>query len=90
MTSLSDVKTRVMDVTMKGLARLSHYLGYGWCAGCRGQWVGEDFRRRGDSWHADKEGPCNGYKATERLKLNYGDFKFSVKDIKYGNPVIQV
>jgi hypothetical protein len=90
LTTLSDVKTRVMDVTMSDLALLAHYLGYGWCAGCRGQWVGEDFRRSGDSWHADKKGPCDGYKSDQRLKINYGDFKFSVKDIKYGSPVIQV
>ena len=89
LTSLSDVKTRVMDVTMKDLAYLAHYLGYGWCAGCRGQYVGEDFRRSGDEWHASKAGPCDGYKADHRLKLKYGDFKFTVKDIKYGSPVIQ-
>ena len=91
LTSLSDVKTRVMDVTMDELALLAHYLGYGWCAGCRAQYVGEDFRRSGDSWHADqKPGSCSGYKSDHRLKLNYGDFKFSVKDIKYGDAVTQV
>ena len=89
LTSLSDVKTRVMDVTVRNLGLLAHYLGYGWCAGCRAQFVGEDFRRNGDSWEADKKGPCNGYKADHRLKMHYGDFKFSIKDIKYGNPMIQ-
>ncbi|XP_028394008.1 uncharacterized protein LOC114518245 [Dendronephthya gigantea] len=89
LTSLSDVKTRVMDVTMKHFALLAHYLGYGWCSGCRAEWVGEDFRRSGDSWHASKAGSCEGYKSDQRLKLNYGDFKFSIKDIKYGDPVIQ-
>ena len=85
------MKTRVMDVTMKDLARLAHYLGYGWCAGCRAQWVGEDFRRSGDSWHADKKpGSCSGYKSDHRLKLHYGDFKFSVKNIEYGAAVTQV
>lgn len=77
-------------MTMSNLALLAHYLGYGWCAGCRGQWVGEDFRRSGDSWQADTNEPCDGYKATQRLNLNYGDFSFSVKDIKYGKAVIQV
>ena len=75
---------------MKDLAYLAHYLGYGWCAGCRAEYVGEDFRRSGDEWHASKAGPCDGYKADHRLKLIYGDFKFSVKDIKYGSPAIQV
>ena len=90
LTSLSDVKTRVMDLTMNDLAYLAHYLGYGWCAGCRAQYVGEDFRRERDEWHVDTAGPCDGYKADHRLKLKYGNFTFSVKDIKYGSPVIQV
>ena len=87
--SLSDVKTRVMDVTLDNLALLAHYLGYGWCAGCRAQYVGEDFRRRADSWEADKKGPCNGYKSDHRLKLHYKHFSFGIKNIKYGKAVIQ-
>jgi len=87
--SLADVKTRVMDVTMKDLALLAHYLGYGWCASCRAQYVGEDFVRNGDSWHADKKGPCNGYKSDHRLKMHYRDFSFGIKNIQYGNPVRQ-
>ena len=78
-----------MDVTLPNLALLAHYLGYGWCAGCRAQKVGEDFRRSGDSWEADKRGPCDGYKANHRLKLHYGDFEFGIKRISYGRPVIQ-
>lgn len=89
LVSLSDVKTRVMDVTLPNLALLAHYLGYGWCAGCRAQWVGEDFRRNGDSWEAAKIGTCNGYKAGHRLKLHYGDFKFGIKSIRYGSAVVQ-
>jgi hypothetical protein len=89
LTSLSNVKTRVMDVTMRDISLLAHYLGYGWCAGCRAQYVGEDFRRNRDSWEADKKSPCNGYKAYHRLKIHYGDFKFSIKKIRYGKAVIQ-
>ena len=87
--SLADVKTRVMDETMESLALLSYYLGYGWCASCRAQYNGEDFRRNGDSWEADKRGPCDGYKSDHRLKMKYGDFKFGIKDIQYGDPVRQ-
>ncbi|XP_032239144.2 uncharacterized protein LOC5513729 [Nematostella vectensis] len=68
MQSLDDVKTRIMDETMAELALLAHYLGYGWCASCRAQFVGEDFRRNGDSWEADRKGPCNGYMNHHRLK----------------------
>ncbi|XP_048576422.1 uncharacterized protein LOC5514381 [Nematostella vectensis] len=89
MQSLDDVKTRVMDETMAELALLAHYLGYGWCASCRAQSVGEDFRRNGDSWEADRKGPCNGYMNHHRLKMHYRDFKFGVKNIVYGKPVIQ-
>lgn len=76
-----------MDVTLRSLAYLAHYLGYGWCAGCRGQYVGEDFKRNGDSWEAvftDRSFPCDGYKSDQRLKIHYKDFKFSMKDIKFG------
>ena len=89
MESLDDVKTRVMDVTMSNLASLAHYLGYGWCSSCRAQWVGEDFRRKEDSWEADKTGSCSGYKSGHRLKMHYKNFKFAIKDIRYGNPVIE-
>ena len=90
LTSLSDVKTRVMDVTLDDFAYLAHYLGYGWCGGCQGQWVGEDFVRSADSWHSNKIRNCGGYKSDHRLSLHYENFKFGVKDIKYGQAVIQV
>ncbi|XP_048586611.1 aerolysin-5-like [Nematostella vectensis] len=83
MQSLDDVKTRIMDETMAELALLAHYLGYGWCASCRAQFVGEDFRRNGDSWEADRKGPCKGYMNHHRLKMHYRDFKFGVKNIVY-------
>ena len=78
-----------MDQTMSELAYLAQYLGYGWCAGCQGQWVGEDFIRNGDSWEASTLRDCTGYKAEDRLKIRYKDFSFAIKDIKYGDPVIQ-
>ena len=86
---MADVKTRVMDVTMSNLATLAHYLGYAWCASCYAQWVGEDFRRNGDSWEADTQGTCKGYKATQRLKMHYEDFHFSMKSITYGKALIE-
>lgn len=83
------MKTRVMDETMNELANLAYYLGYAWCAGCMAQYVGEGFIRDGDSWKADTRGKCEGPKADQRLSMNYGDFSFSIKDIKYGKPIIQ-
>ncbi|XP_059166186.1 uncharacterized protein LOC131948602 [Physella acuta] len=86
---LYKVKTRIMDTTMSDMANLAHYMGYGWCSGCRAEYVGEDFRRSGDIWKADTSGRCEGVKSYERLKMAYGDWSFGIKDIKYGTPVIQ-
>lgn len=87
--SLSDVKTRVMDVTQSRLAQLANYLGYGWCGGCKAQFVGENFRRNRDSLEATTKGPCKGYMSDQRLKMHYKQFSFSMKEIKYGKEVIQ-
>ncbi|XP_059179031.1 uncharacterized protein LOC131958176 [Physella acuta] len=83
------VKTHIMDTTMSEMAYLAHYLGYGWCSGCRAASVGEDFRRSGDTWNADKSGRCEGYMSDKRLSMAYGDWSFEMKDIKYGEPVTQ-
>ncbi|CAL1536241.1 unnamed protein product, partial [Lymnaea stagnalis] len=84
---LSKVKSRVMDTTMADIAYVAHYLGYGWCAGCRALYVGEDFRRDGDSWWADQSRDCDGYKHQQRLVMAYNDWGFALKDVKYGEPV---
>ena len=53
-----------MDVTMYNLALLAHNLGYGWCASCRAEYVGEDFVRKGDTWEADNKPDCLGVKVS--------------------------
>jgi len=76
-----------MDVTLRNLAYLARYLGYGWCFGCRADYVAQDFVRNGDSWEAvytKRSDPCRGFMADHRLKIHYGDFKFSIKDITFG------
>ena len=78
-----------MDTTLWQLGSLAHYLGYGWCSGCRAKYVGDDFRRRDDTYYADTKGPCEGHKADQRLKINYEFFGYVVTDIKYKDPVIQ-
>ena len=87
--SLSEMKARVMDTTVYGFALLADYLGYGYCSGCRGQYVGEDFILRGNSWEAYKESHCHGYKSDHRLKIHYRDFSLALKDVRYGRAVIQ-
>lgn len=86
---LSKVKTRIMDTTMSEMAYLAHYLGYGWCAGCRAPYVGDDFRRSVDTWVADQSGRCKGYMSDKRLSMAYGDWGFEIQHIKYGTPVVQ-
>ena len=78
-----------MDATQFLLGILAEYLGYGWCGGCRGEVVGDDFRRNGDSWESDMKGPCKGTMADHRLKIHYKFFGYSVKHIIYGEPVVE-
>ncbi|XP_059145005.1 uncharacterized protein LOC131932152 [Physella acuta] len=84
---LSKVKTLTMDTTMSSLAYVAHYLGFGYCSGCRTPYVGEDFIRTGDKWIADKSRRCEGYMSDIRLSMAYGDWSFVIKDIIYGTPV---
>lgn len=78
-----------MDLTLNNLAILAHYFGYGWAGGCRGQYNGHDFIRQGDSWRSHYQRECEGYKATDRLKIFYENFSFKVKNIDYLKPEIE-
>ncbi|XP_059142606.1 uncharacterized protein LOC131930211 [Physella acuta] len=83
------VKTRIMNTIMADLALLAHYMGYGWCSGCRAEYVGEDFRLQDTTWYADKSGRCDGYKSDQRLNMAFADWSYVIKEIRYGTPVIQ-
>ncbi|GFO19006.1 biomphalysin [Plakobranchus ocellatus] len=86
---LFKVKTYVMEITLRNMALLAHYMGYGWCAGCRSDWVGDDFVRTGDTWNADKSMRCSGHKSGHRLGLAFGDWSFGNKQTLYGTAVIE-
>jgi hypothetical protein len=86
--NFEEIKTRVMEETLRPLAKLAFYLGYGWPLGCRADRGGEDFKRDGNSWVADTTEPCEGYEADQRLKIHYNNFKLETTDVKYGEPVI--
>ncbi|XP_020615003.1 uncharacterized protein LOC110053151 [Orbicella faveolata] len=88
LTSLDQAKSRVMDVTLENLGTLAHAMGYGWTGGCRTKWPGMDFRREGDTWTANYQQPCEGFKAEDRLKITYENFSFKVKNVDYGKPVV--
>ncbi|KAI8798911.1 Biomphalysin 19 [Biomphalaria glabrata] len=86
-------KRVIMENTMNNLVRLAMALGYGHCAGNKAIYVGDDFYRDGDSWIADHrlfwgDKKCNGEKCEERLKIDYLDWSFNMKDIIYSNGVI--
>ena len=85
--SFEQIKTRVMEETLRSLGNLAYYLGYGWTEGCRVVNSGEDFRREGDSWIADTTEPCEGHMADQRLKIHYKNFSVETVDVKYGEPV---
>ncbi|KAI8798498.1 Biomphalysin 10 [Biomphalaria glabrata] len=84
---VSKVKTRIMDATLSNMANLAHLMGYGWCSGCMSNYVGEDFYRDGETWKANQNGTCNGYKSDQRLSLVFSNWKFAIKNIKYGESV---
>lgn len=86
-------KTKIMDTTLFNLANVADRLGYGWCGGEKGDDVGEDFYKDGDSWIADAtpfkpKTECEGFKCDERLKIDYLGWNLAVKNIIYGNSII--
>ncbi|CAL1542972.1 unnamed protein product [Lymnaea stagnalis] len=86
---LYDVKSFVMDSTQREIAFLAHYLGYGWCGGGPNSAIGEGFVRDGDTLRSDLNGIPDGYMKEQRLAMAYGDWGFSIKEITYGDPVVE-
>ncbi|KAH9488922.1 hypothetical protein Btru_058743 [Bulinus truncatus] len=92
-TDAESFKTHIMDSTLWNMANLAHMLGYGWCLGNRGVNVGEDFERNGNTWQAStklfySDNNCYGEKCDQRLSLTFGDWSLAVKEVKYGQSVI--
>ncbi|KAH9502866.1 hypothetical protein Btru_074670 [Bulinus truncatus] len=88
-----ELKEHIMDTTLWKMAHLADMLGYNYCYGNRGLKVGEDFEKNGNSWEASKklfwpQKYCKGAKCDQRLNLVFGDWSIAVKDIKYGEIVI--
>ncbi|CAL1547287.1 unnamed protein product, partial [Lymnaea stagnalis] len=84
----SKTKARIMDITLTEIAKLGYFFGYAYPLGCRGQLPGDDYRRSGDTWVADASSLCSGVRTNERMQIAYGDWSFAIKEIVYGNPVI--
>ena len=77
-----------MDTTMNYIGTLASYMGYAWSSGCWAKRVGEDFRKKGDTWESTyREDRCElkgGPKKNVRLKITYENFAFTLKDVKFG------
>lgn len=80
-----------MDTTMTYLGHLAHNLGYAWAGGCWADYIGEDFKRAGDTWEAAFRDPCpgDGPKKDVRLKIHFGNFSFGMKDVIFGESKMQ-
>ncbi|KAH9488923.1 hypothetical protein Btru_058748 [Bulinus truncatus] len=93
-TNPEDTKTRIMDATLLFMSKLASMLGYAWCEGAKGIYIGEDFERIGDSWQASiktfsSKNKCQrGSVCDNRLKLMFDDWALVEKEIKYGKSVI--
>ncbi|KAH9488921.1 hypothetical protein Btru_058742 [Bulinus truncatus] len=86
--SCDRVKAQMIEKTLIPMSYLANMLGYGWCAGCKGLYVGEDFRRiEEDTWVADKTARCDGFKSNHRLNIKFDNWRFEVKEIIYGKIV---
>ena len=91
LATLDQLKQRVMDTTMNYIGTLASYMGYAWSSGCWAKRVGEDFRKKGDTWESTyREGRCElkgGPKKDVRLKITYENFAFTMKDVKFGKSI---
>ncbi|KAK6976702.1 Biomphalysin 21 [Biomphalaria glabrata] len=91
--NVDKVKTKIMESTLPKLVRLAAALGYGHAAGNKGIYIGDDFKREGDSWVADSrlfwgEEECTDLKCKEILAVEYLEWSLTVKEIKYGEKYI--
>lgn len=83
---------------IKKWASLGHFLGFGWAAGTAGQYVGEDFSVKrlsnGDyevyANYREGDPYSDGYRAEERLKMIFSDFRvtFDPDDFNMEQPQV--
>ncbi|BFZ07085.1 hypothetical protein BsWGS_10124 [Bradybaena similaris] len=79
-----DVVDQIKDETQVPLSLLADWLGYAWCAGCRGHVVGDNFIPTSTGWTADTSGACPGYRSNERLGIDYAGWKILQSNVTYG------
>lgn len=89
--NMEGLKQRVMDATMFNIGQLANMMGFAWAGGCWSRYAGEHFRRNKDTWESAYKSYClgEGPKKDVRLKITYENFKFTMKDVKFGKSVKQ-
>ena len=89
--TLDELKQRVMDSTMYFIGQLATRMGFAWSGGCWSKYAGEDFQRDGDKWVSRYRSPClgGGESKENRLKISYGDFSYTMKDVVFGESEIK-
>ncbi|XP_067021981.1 uncharacterized protein [Acropora muricata] len=91
LTTMDELKQRVMDATMFNIGQLASMMGFAWSGGCWAKYSGEDFRRKGDTWESHYANWCtgDGPKKNVRLKITYSNFDFAMKDVIFGESIKQ-
>ena len=71
---------------MSSIGALANLMGFAWSGGCWAYLSGEDFQRDGDKWVSRYREPClgEGPQKKNRLKITYGDFSYTMKDVVFG------
>ena len=88
---MDELKQRVMDTTLFYIGQVASMMGFAWSGGCWAYYAGDDFKREGDKWVSRHRNPClgEGPQKENRLKISYGDFAFTMKDVVFGKSETQ-
>lgn len=88
LTADHELNLRMMDFTLHDMGVLADIVGYEKSHSCVTTFPGEDFYSIGNRCYAD-EMKCHGDDRKDRLVLNYTDWHFEIKNMKYRNHVVQ-
>ena len=66
-------------------------MGFAWSGGCWSVYAGDDFQRDGDKWVSKYRSAClgEGPFKENRLKISYGDFSYTMKDVVFGESEVK-
>ncbi|KAH9504881.1 hypothetical protein Btru_060907 [Bulinus truncatus] len=80
--NFDDFKTEIMSSQLTSMAVFADGLGFNYCLGSRGIFLGEDFLRVNDTWKAnaktfDDDEKCHGERCNDRLSIAYDDWNLA-------------